>query len=319
MGQRTKAYGEFELIEQFFCRHSHYHPSTLLGIGDDAAAVVLEPKEQLLLAVDTMVSGTHFLPDCDPAAVGHKLLAVNLSDLAAMGGEPRWATLALTLPESDGEWLSRFSIGLLELASRYRVDLIGGDTTRGPLSVTLQIQGVVPVGEMVRRQGARPGDRIVVTGPLGGAGYALQQRLQGGALEFEDARPLDYPEPQVAAGQALRGQATAMIDISDGLLADMGHLLASSGVGGQLDLAAIPLADPLIPMSRQQQLDLALTAGEDYQLCFTLPPERVPTTKRALGQLGVEISMIGEVVVGSGVQWQERWRPTHSGGYNHFQ
>ncbi len=311
-----KAGTEFSLIRDYFSGHPPFHSETRLGIGDDAALLELADDEQLVVSIDTMVEGVHFFPDVDPAALGHKLLAVNLSDLAAMGAEPRWATLALTLPESDPVWLQPFSQGLFDLARQHRVDLVGGDTTRGPLTLTLQIHGVVPKGEAVSRSGARPGDLIAVTGALGAAGHVLQRLLKG--QEAEQIRHyLERPQPQLAAGLLLRGRATSMIDLSDGLLADLGHILQRSGVGGWLDLPTIPIHPALAELPQAEQLDLALTAGDDYQLCFTLPPAEWDEVHHGLSEIGVESGVVGKIEAGEGLRWEGGWHPGNR-GYQHF-
>ncbi|HYQ72938.1 MAG TPA: thiamine-phosphate kinase, partial [Gammaproteobacteria bacterium] len=209
---------EFDIIRRYFTRQTVRHEAVLTGIGDDAAVLQVPKDRELLVCIDTLVAGVHFPPDTPAAAIGHKALAVNLSDLAAMGADPAWATLALTLPEPDPVWLEAFAGGFLALAGHHGVQLIGGDTTRGPLSVTVQAHGLAPPGQALRRTGAKPGDRIYVTGTLGDAGLAL--RLPEAARTELRAR-LDYPEPRLEAGRRLRGLASAVIDISDGLLADL--------------------------------------------------------------------------------------------------
>ncbi|MBT3197343.1 MAG: thiamine-phosphate kinase [Gammaproteobacteria bacterium] len=310
---------EFSLIERYFAGRDSYHSDTLLSVGDDAALLQIPQNHQLVLSVDTLVEGTHFLKGADPEALAHKLLAVNLSDLAAMGAEPRWATLALTLPEVDSQWLDHFSRGLFLLAERYQIDLVGGDTTRGPLTLTLQIHGIIPLSAEVRRRGAKPGEQICVTNSLGAAGFALQQLLEGegGASVAVLQQPLDRPTPQIEAGLLLRNHATAMIDISDGLLADLGHILEQSGVGAWLELDAIPIHPYLLDLPRVQQLTLALTAGEDYQLCFTLSPERLEEVANGLAEIGCEMSVVGEIRSQSGLHWEGEWRPEKE-GFQHF-
>ena len=308
--------GEFSLIRDYFSDRPHFHPETRLGIGDDAALLEVPEGHQLVISIDTMVEGVHFLKDVDPAALGHKLMAVNLSDLAAMGAEPRWATLALTLPENDPVWLHQFSQGLFALADRYRVDLVGGDTTRGPLTLTLQIHGIVPAGQATTRSAAQVGDLIGVTGSLGAAGYALQQLQQG--KEAEAIRnALERPLPQIEAGLHLRGCATAMIDLSDGLLADLGHITQCSGVAAKLNLDAIPIAPALAHLDRVQQLEFALTAGDDYQLCFTFPGELKASLDEQLEKIGCMWSVVGEIQTGSGIHWEEAWQPATE-GFQHF-
>lgn len=308
--------GEFSLIRDYLSNRPHYHPETRLGIGDDAALLQVPEGHQLVVSIDTMVEGVHFFKGTDPTALGHKLLAVNLSDLAAMGAEPRWATLALTLPENNPAWLQRFSQGLFALADQYQVDLVGGDTTRGPLTLSLQIHGIVPEGKAVTRSGAEPGDLIGVTGRLGAAGYALQQ-LQRDEPAESLRHHLERPVPQIEAGLQLRDYATAMVDLSDGLLADLGHITERSGVGAQLDLDAIPIDPALLHLDRAQQLDLALTAGDDYQLGFTLPARFKEIVSGRLQRVGCGCYLIGEIQAGSGVHWDGGWQPAAE-GYQHF-
>jgi thiamine-monophosphate kinase len=258
---------EFDLIERFFAGHDR-HRDVLLGVGDDAALLAPPPSGvALAVTIDTLVAGVHFLADGDPQALGHKLLAVSLSDLAAMGASPAWATLALTLPEPDEAWLESFCRGLFELASEHEVALVGGDTTRGPLTLTLQAAGHVPPELALRRAGARPGDAVCVTGTLGDAALALAppDDLEPGEADFLQQR-LDRPTPRVATGLALRGLATAAIDLSDGLAADLGHVLEASGVGASLDLVRLPLSPPLRRLADVGDWTHPLAGGDDYEL-----------------------------------------------------
>lgn len=270
---------EFSLIRKYFQRHALSRPDVALGIGDDAALCRCRPDHMLALAVDTLIEGVHFPAATAPYDIGYKALAVNLSDLAAMGAEPAWFTLALTCPQAQGAWLEAFSHGLAELAAAYQVALVGGDTTRGGLSITLQICGWVQEHLALRRDGARPGDRIYVTGTLGDAGLGLriiqqkQTALSPMATTHARAR-LDRPSPRVHSGLALRGVASAAIDISDGLRADLGHILAASGVGATLELEHLPFSSALRELPSSLARELALGAGDDYELCFTVPPMR---------------------------------------------
>lgn len=267
------ALGEFDLIRRYFTSLG-VAEGVALGVGDDGAVLDIPPGHQLVSVVDTLVAGVHFPEDTTPFDIGYRALAVNLSDLAAMGAEPRWFTLALTLPKVDETWLAGFAAGLRNLADRFGLALVGGDTTRGPLTITVQAEGLVPSGQALKRSGARPGDGIYVTGTLGdaAAGLALHQ----GSLQADDAA--DFlrgrffrPEPRVQTGLALRGLATACIDVSDGLLQDLGHVLAASGVGARLDLACLPLSPALQTLPRKEVLEWTLSGGDDYELCFTLP------------------------------------------------
>ena len=267
------AVGEFDLIARYFSGHALLHSGNRLGIGDDCALLTVPVGYQLAVTTDTMVENVHFFADVDPEQLGHKLLAVNLSDLAAMGAEPVAVSLALTLPKVDTEWLQAFSCGFFNLASQYRVDLIGGDTTSGPLTLTLQAMGIVPEGKALLRSTAQIGDLIYVTGPLGEAGLGL--KIKQGYVCINPGlalRCFNQPEPRIPQGLALRDVASACIDISDGLSADLGHILRKSGVGACLDWDSLPLSlevQEYIRLSGDWQMPL--TAGDDYELCFTVP------------------------------------------------
>jgi len=266
--------GEFELIERYFS-HCGERPDVLLGVGDDCALLRPPPGGELAVTTDTLVEGVHFLSTVDPESLGHKALAVNLSDLAAMGAQPAWATLALTLPKVDPAWLQAFSRGFAALADRYGMQLVGGDTTRGPLSVTVHATGFVPAGAALRRSGAQPGDLLYVTGTLGDAGLAL--RLERGLYrEVREPetlrRRLDWPAPRVEAGAALCGTASAGVDISDGLLADLGHLSVASHVGARVFLGSLPLGREMERyVAKTGDWSLVLAAGDDYELCLAVP------------------------------------------------
>ena len=298
---------EFSLIDRYFAARARRRGDVTLGIGDDAALVDVPAGESLAVAVDTLVEGVHFPPGTAPADVGHKALAVNLSDVAAMGAEPRWATLALTLPRADEAWVAAFADGFFALAERFQVELVGGDTTRGPLTVSVQILGTVPAGRALRRCGARPGDRIFVTGALGDAGLALRRLQAGGDT---DAEPwpallacLHRPEPRVAAGVALRGLASAAIDVSDGLAADLGHVLAAGGVGATLRVDRLPRSAAFrqaVQAGSPDWHDLPLAAGDDYELCFTVPAAQADAVAARLG--GLAVTEIGEIEAEPGLR-----------------
>ncbi len=270
---------EFELITHYFSQSFPERPEIVLGIGDDAALCTVSPTMQLAISVDTLVAGVHFPLTTSPYDIGYKSLAVNLSDMAAMAATPAWFTLALTCPHINETWLQGFTEGLLELATATQVCLIGGDTTRGPLTITIQIIGLVPAGQALLRRGATVGDGIYVTGTLGEAGLALQwkthQLYLAPELQESVELRLNRPTPRLQEGLALRGIASSAIDISDGLLADLGHILTASGVGATLQLADLPLS-PLMRkhLSLQTTWQLALSAGDDYELCFTVPPHQ---------------------------------------------
>lgn len=312
---------EFDLIRRHFTRPA---PSALLGVGDDAALLQIPSGEVLAVSSDMLVSGTHFFPDADPYQLGHKALAVNLSDLAAMGATPRWATLALSLPSADEVWLERFSAGFFALARQHNVDLVGGDTTRGPLNLCVTIMGLVPAHQALRRTGAQAGDAVWVSGKLGDAALALAH-LQGKLCLSEEelaacAPALHRPQPRVALGLALRGIASSAIDISDGLLADMGHVLAASGVAAELDYAALPISATLRKHSDWVQR-CVLAGGDDYELCFTASPERNRDILRIATEIALPLSCIGQVVAGSGCVVHDAGGVSiqlKSGGYDHF-
>jgi len=265
---------EFDLIRKYFTRPDS-RLDVILGVGDDGALLRVPPDQELVACVDTLVAGVHFPTDTPAHAIGHKALAVNLSDLAAMGATPAWTTLALTLPQADEAWVEAFSAGFLELAAHHQIALVGGDTTRGPLSITVQALGLLPRGQAMRRAGARAGEGIYVTGTLGDAALGLklwdQRESSDPGIQFLKQR-LMYPVPRLEAGIALRGQARCAIDISDGLLADLGHVLEASGVGATLQLADIPLSEAFTALGGDTlQWPLALSGGDDYELLFTLP------------------------------------------------
>lgn len=280
---------EFGLIQRFFAKQLATHPSTRLGIGDDCALLAVPDGYELALTTDTMVENVHFFAGADPEQLGHKLLAVNLSDLASMGAKPVAVMLALTLPNVDENWLAAFAKGFLALAQRYSVDLIGGDTTSGPLTLTVQAMGVVPSGQALRRSNAKPGDIIYMTGALGDAGLGLKIK-QG----YRCANPVaalnrfNSPDPQVQAGQALIGIANACIDLSDGLAGDLGHILKQSRVGACVDWERLPLSEAVKDyINDTGDWQMPLCAGDDYELCFTVSPEKSTLVTGAYYQIGV--------------------------------
>ncbi|MEY4719983.1 MAG: hypothetical protein RL563_2601 [Pseudomonadota bacterium] len=309
------ALAEFDLIRRYFASQAPSQPTTRLGIGDDCALLALPADCELALTTDTMVEQVHFLADVDPEALGHKLLAVNLSDLAAMGADPIAVTLALTMPRVDEVWLQAFASGFLSLAKRFDVDLIGGDTTAGPLTLTVQAMGCVPKGLALRRLGAKPGDRIFVTGKVGDAGLGLKIR-QNKVLDEDAAclRRFERPEPRVDIGRALRGIATACIDVSDGLAADLGHILEQSDVGATLDWHALPLSEAVRRYCENtSDWRMPLIAGDDYELCFTVPPYYD-------GALPPDCHCIGQIDSRSGLRIRQagQTHPLEVRGYEHF-
>lgn len=289
---------EFDIIQRFFARPAL---GATLGVGDDSALVRIADGMELAVSTDTLVSGTHFLSDTDPYLLGHKTLAVNLSDLAAMGAVPRWATLAMSMPSVDENWLQRFSAGFFALAEEYDVELVGGDTTRGPLSLSVTIMGEVPEGEALRRDGAKVGDDVWVSGLLGMAALGLAH-LQGNLTLSEDDRlsclaALYQPQPRVALGLALRGIAHSAIDISDGLLADIGHILKKSNVGAALQFSAIPKVK-IYDIEESLFEHCVLAGGDDYELCFTAPAARDEEIKAIALKLQLPLTRIGSINVG---------------------
>jgi thiamine-monophosphate kinase len=321
------ACGEFELITRYFDRVTSSRRDVEKGIGDDCALLTLSEKQTLAISTDTLVEGVHFLRDIHPADLGYKALAVNLSDLAAMGADPAWLTLAITLPYVDETWLKAFSDSLFELLDYYDMQLIGGDTTRGPLSLTLGIHGLVPQGRALKRSGARPGDWIYVTGTLGdsAAGLALLQHhmkiSDPVAHEMLIKRHL-RPMPRILQGQALRDLASAAIDLSDGLISDLSHILKASDCGARLNLDALPLSEVMkLHFAPEQALKWALSGGEDYELCFTVPEINRGALDVALGHYGVPFTCIGQMAPQSeGLVLLQNGKPVENSlkGFDHF-
>ncbi len=306
---------EFELIARYF------RPSlkrAVLGGGDDCALWQPSPGQQWAISSDMLVEGRHFLPSVSPYLLGHKALAVNLSDLAACGAQPLAFTLALALPSIDEGWLQAFSGGLLALADVHGCELIGGDTTRGPLNICITVFGEVPPGQALLRSGAKVQDQVWVSGALGGARAGLEAllgRLHLSEQHLQAARHrLEAPQPRVALGLALRGLASAAADLSDGLLGDLGHILAASGVGARLDAdALLQAAHPVLQaVGSTQALNWCLCGGDDYELVFTAPPQQHQAVLDAAARVGVPVTCIGEIVPGSGLQVQHANGQAHS-------
>jgi thiamine-monophosphate kinase len=319
--------GEFDLIERFFSRPpAAGRTDVVLGVGDDAALLTVPPGSELVAAVDTLVAGRHFPFDCDPRSIGHRALAVNLSDMAAMGATPAWATLALTLPAVDAGWLAGFAEGLLTLADAHGVALVGGDTTAGPLTISVQIMGYVAAGTALRRSGARAGDLLAVTGTLGdaGAGLALAtDRLQPGDLVAAAAvtERFDYPTPRVRFGACARGLASAAMDVSDGLAGDLPKLAHASSLAAHVDVGRLPLSPALtslVPLP--QALAWALAAGDDYELLLAVAPEHRQALAAEARRLHLNLTVIGELRRGNGVHWTHGGAPfaAPAHGYDHF-
>ena len=304
---------EFELIRRYFER-SHDSDSIVTGIGDDGAVLEPDPARQQVQVIDTLVSGVHFPNDTDPSDIAYRAVAVNLSDIAAMGGRPRWMTLALTLPSVEERWLESFAAGLFEAADEFGVALVGGDTTAGPLAVvTVSMTGDVPHGAALLRSGAQAGDAIYVSGTLGDAAAGLGLLLRG---EPDDVlvRRFLRPTARIGTGEALVGKATAAIDVSDGLAGDLAKLLAASGVGGELQVDRLPISDALLAAgSKKQQFKWALCGGDDYELCFTAKEDAMADIA-GITQIGqvtasgyLKCTLNGDVV------------EINDSGYRHFQ
>jgi len=314
---------EFELIARYFTRPTRH---TVLGIGDDAALLAVTPGHELVASTDVMVEGAHFFPDAEPASLGHKALAVNLSDLAAMGATPKWAMLALTLPKADEAWLEDFARGFFALAADHDVDLIGGDTARGPRNICVQIMGEIPHGRALRRDGAKIGDDVWVSGHVGDAAAAVAHlkgdlMLRGSLLAHCLAR-LIRPVPRVALGRMLVGVANSAIDISDGLVADLGHICERSAVGAAIEFTAVPCSAELMPLRGHALVTRAiLTGGDDYELCFTALAGHRSAIEALSGQTGLALTRIGRIVAGKEVVVVDQAGKPMSvtdGGFDHF-
>lgn len=311
--------GEFDLIARIRARVAT-RADVVLGIGDDAALLAPPPGRQLVVTADTLNNGVHFPRGTSPADVGWKALAVNLSDLASMGAEPAWCTLSLSLPQSDPAWIEGFLDGFLDLAGQHGIALVGGDTTRGPLSIAVTAMGLVEPGRALRRDGARVGDEVWVTGTLGDAagGLALLDREPVPALRAR----LDRPTPRVAAGRALAGIATACVDVSDGLLADLGHVCVRSHVAARIDVDALPASAVLREaFGEADRIALQASGGDDYELCFTAQADAGADIGAVSAQLGLRFTRIGRIVAGEGVHpvdaKSQPWSSPRR-GYDHF-
>jgi len=320
------AQGEFELIGKHFARLGAERSDVRIGVGDDGAVLVPPASRELVVVTDTLVDGVHFPPGCPPASIGHRAFAVNLSDIAAMGAEAAWALLALTLPNSDDDWLTQFARAAGDLCRRHGVALVGGDTTRGPLTITVTLVGIVPVGVALERRGAQIGDAVFVTGSPGdaAAGLALEQNR----LHVPDPMSAQilrdrflFPTPRCEVGIALRGLASACIDVSDGLGGDLEKLCVASGCGAEIDAAALPVSDALVTaVGRELAREYALTGGDDYELLFTVPQARLGAMSNAMA-LGLgPVARIGSLVSGNGVRVSARGGVTQfsGSGFDHF-
>jgi thiamine-monophosphate kinase len=324
--------GEFNLIEKYLANRQNQRKDVDLALGDDCALVQPPENARIAISTDTLVAGTHFLPDAKPEWVAHKALASNLSDLAAMGATPAWVSMALTMPEPDESWLEPFCDSFFALADYYSVQLIGGDTTKGPLSITLTVQGFVPRDRALCRDGAKVGDWIYVTGNLGESKAGLDIILDQSNRDKPFADKLEQRHymstPRILAGQSLLNLASACVDISDGLLADLSHILHRSDVGAVLNIDALPVSEALTAFcgSHEQALKYALTSGEEYELCFTVPEAYKNMLEGALAHTGTQITCIGQIRSGNTLELLEdgekisddqqlRWLAE---GYEHF-
>ena len=314
---------EFDLIAKHFTRAT---PGAVLGVGDDCALLAPTPGMQLAVSSDMLLEGRHFSPQDSPAGIGHKSLAVNLSDLAAMGAAPRWATLSIALPEENDVWLTAFARGFFRMADMFGIELVGGDTTRGALTISITVMGEVPPGQALRRDGAQAGDDVWVSGTIGSAAVALAYRQGRLFMEQIDAAKvlpaLYLPTPRVQLGIALRGIATGAIDISDGLLGDLGHILERSHVGATLEFAALPTL-PAVQAYLHESVarDCVLAGGDDYELCFTAPAGKRDAVEAAAQSAGVMVTRIGRLTAESGltvIGVDGEPLPFDHTGYDHF-
>lgn len=329
------ALNEFSLIQKYFASLGHSQgqgesSGVALGVGDDAAILDIPQGEQLVVTVDTLVAGVHFPLNASPGDIAHRALRVNLSDIAAMGAQPRWFTLALTLPKAEKHWLQQFSQALSEDAALFNCALVGGDTTSGPLSITIQVFGSVPKGKAIIRSGAKAGDSIYVTGSLGEGAAAL--------ILFDDSADIAdrvgqvkqdlllkrfyRPEPRLSEGLRLRNLASAALDISDGLLADLGHIAESSGLGAEVHFGQLPVAPWLKTLAEPTLVTKwALSGGDDYELCFTVPQDNCPAVETLIDQGELSACCIGQMTTGSGVRCfdkQGNLVELETKGYQHF-
>ncbi|QQX81605.1 thiamine-phosphate kinase [Shewanella sp. KX20019] len=316
---------EFQLIESFFTGRAQSRKDVALGIGDDCAIVEPAENKSIAISCDTLVENVHFFPGMPAKDLGYKSLAVNLSDLASMGAQPAWMTLALTLPEVDENWLADFSAGLFEIAEYYGVALVGGDTTRGPRAITITINGQVPKHSGLTRSGARNGDWIYVTGTLGDSALGLDLLREKATCNEDDKSYLinrHYrPTPRVLAGQALRTLASSAIDISDGLISDIQHVLKASNIGATLNVDKLPLSEQLkANVSAEMALSYALTGGEDYELLFTVSEAQKGALEIALAETGVKFTQIGQICMGGKLKLlldKQPFEPINL-GFEHF-
>lgn len=313
---------EFDIIAKYFATRTLMRPDVIVGSGDDCAILEIPSQQQLAVSIDTLISGVHFPVDTPAFDIGYKSLAVNLSDLAATGAEPAWVTMSLSLPEANAEWLNNFAKGFFKLANQFKMQLIGGDITRGPiLTITIQVHGLVPPHKALLRKGAQIGDLIYVTGTLGDAGFALQLLKAKQSVPNDLLSRLNQPSPRVAAGLALRNIASSAIDVSDGLIADLNHILESSQVGASVELQNIPLSTDLQKNDFNSAIQLALSAGDDYELCFTVPSEREDKLNKAFKDIDCGYKKIGVIEAQRGLRVINKdgsLFDLKNNGYKHF-
>jgi thiamine-monophosphate kinase len=316
---------EFELIKHFFTKQAVKRKDVELGIGDDCAVLAPIENQNIVVTTDTLVAGVHFPHQTDAKAIGHKAVAVNLSDIAAMGAKPSWLSLAITLPEVNELWIKDFCAGVFELCDFYNVELIGGDTTQGPLSITITAQGITPQDSYLQRSGAKAGDWLYVTGELGDAALALQHITGKVDIEVQAFNvirtKLDYPKPRVLAGQMLREYASSAIDLSDGLVADLGHLCQASNVGANLVLDALPLSTIMRDSLLQDDaIKLALSGGDDYELLFTVSEDNKVGMETAMSHAGTPVSCIGQLNASHTITTTLNNKPIsiNTEGFEHF-
>ena len=315
------AVGEFGLIERFFTQKTLINSCNRLGVGDDCALLSVPDGYELAVTTDTMVENVHFFPDVDPYSLGYKLLAVNLSDLASMGAEPIAITLALTLPKVDENWLSQFSAGLLALAQYYHIDLIGGDTTTGALTLTVQAMGIIPQGKALKRSTAQAGDLIYLTGYLGDAGLGLKIKQGQWQSSEQPLTRFNQPTPRIDAGLIIGDYANACIDLSDGLNSDLSHILNNSGVGATINWESLPLSAQVLAYIQQtNDWQMPLIAGDDYELCFTIPPENQPALEQQLKRLDYPCQCIGFINAKQGLRLlkSDKIQLLTTKGFEHF-
>lgn len=316
---------EFSLIDTYFKKETLTRHDVILGIGDDAACLRVPANHDLLVSTDTLVVGVHFQDNCDPWDIAWKAVMVNVSDMAAMAATPCWVSLALTLPSLDQNWLQRFSAGLHAALKKYNIALIGGDTTKGSLSLTMTIHGMTPTGKAIRRDTAKAGDTIWVSGELGAAACAVA--LMHSKTPMDDAccailmDKLNHPVPRIDLLPLIRDYASAAIDISDGLCADLNHICQSSNLGATLNQEAIPIYALVQEVKNATALDFALYGGDDYELCFTIAPTRLKSFKQKLKESNQHCFQIGEMEIARGLRLVDRHSvisPLAAKGYTHF-